>query len=257
MARYWRDYWKRYSPMDFKRIAFFLAIIVLVFVTVIYSTQYKPASQVEAPITSPQPEIQPKIETPVEVTQTIPTALKGNLIIAVKDVKQKLAGLGDATELLITIKSAQVHATKDPIENKSVVASGWITIFEGEKSFDLLQFTNNIALIGEKELEPGNYTQIRLYVSSARIKIYSLDFAIYNKTYPMYIPSNALKVVRPFTVQANKTTVLTLDFDVPRMVSRTSEGYTLGPTIKSITDEIKVIEQSVAIGEKPKNAVDV
>jgi len=257
--RYWNDYWKKYSVRGYKQLAFFLGIIMLVAITIVYSTQYKPTPKVETPSQLPEvkPQIElPKVETPLEVIQPI---AKGNLIVAIKDVKQKLAavGLGDAVELFITINSVQVHTKTDDIENRSVVASGWDIIFEGEKSFDLLQFTDNIALIGEKELDSGNYTQIRLYVSSANIKIDNPFFEVHNKTYPMYIPSNVLKVVRPFSVESNKTTVLTIDFDVPRMVSRTSKGYTLGPVLKAITDEIKVTEQMIDKGKRPGNAVDV
>lgn len=254
MKRHWNDYWNKYSSKDYEKIAFFLGIVVLVAIAIIYSTRYKPVALVETP---PRPEVKPEIEAAVEVPQ--PPAPKGSLIVAVKDVRQKLAtvGLGDATELFIAIKSIQIHAKTEEIENRSVVASGWTTIFEGEKSFDLLQFTNNIALIAEKELEPSNYTQIRLYVSSANIKIDNPLFEVDNKTYPMYIPSNVMKVVRPFAVEANKATVLTIDFDVPRMVSRTSQGYTLGPVFKSITNEIIVTEQMIEKGKRPGNAVEV
>ena len=260
MKKHWNDYWGKYSPIDYIKIAFFLVIILLVSITVIYSARYNQAfTPTQTPIQIPTPtppQTIPKIETAVEVTK--PGISKGNLIVAVKDVKQKLTGtgLGDATELFITIKSVQVHTTTDALENMSVVASGWSTIFEGEKSFDLLHFTDNILLLAEKELEPGSYTQIRLYVSGANIKIDNPLFDIHNKTYPMHIPSNVLKIVRPFSVEPNKTTVLTLDFDVPKMVRFTSQGYTLGPSFKSITDEIKVTEQMIENGKRPENAVE-
>lgn len=252
MKRNWNDYWSRYSPMDFKKIGFFVAVVVLVVLVAVISSNYKPTGQeiVQTPETIP--DSVGEVETPIP-------ADKGNLLVAVKDVKQKLSqtGLGEATELFITISSIQVHSKNDTLENRSVVASGWTTIFEGDKSFDLLQFIDNIALIAEKEVEPGSYTQIRLYVSNAQVKIDNPLFGVVNKTYPMYIPSNALKVVRPFTVEANKTTVLTIDFDVPRMVTRTSQGYTFGPVLKGITDEVTVKEQMIEKGKKPENAVEV
>ncbi len=255
MAKYWNDYWGRYSQKDFRRIGFFLGIIALVAIVVVYSTQYKPAVEREIPAPPRAAPVQPEPTPEVEQPQTP----KGELVVALKDVRQKLStvGLGDATELFITIKSVQVHATNDPIENKSVVASGWTTIFEGEKTIDLLEYTDKIAMIGEKELEPGNYTQIRLYISSANIKIDNPGFEVYNKTYPMHIPSNVLKIVRPFSVEANDATILTIDFDVPRMVSRTNKGYTFGPVLKAVTDEITIKEQMLEKGKRPENAVAV
>ncbi|MBI4009887.1 MAG: DUF4382 domain-containing protein [Candidatus Aenigmarchaeota archaeon] len=252
MKRHWNDYWKSYSEKDYRKLAFFLGIVVLVIVTVVYSSQYKPATQV-----APQTEAEPAHE--IEIETVPPPAPKGSVIIAVKDVKQKLTGvgLGEATELFMTVKSVQVHTTTEALENMSVLASGWITVLEGDKSFDLLQYTDNIALLAEKELDPGNYTQIRLYVSGASVKIDNPLFEISNKTYPLYIPSNVLKIVRPFSVEPDKATVLTIDFDVPKMISRTAQGYTLGPVFRAITNEITVKEQMIDKGKRPENAVDV
>ncbi len=244
----WSNYWKKYSPADYRTIAFFVVIVVAAATFIMYY-QYKPAAETggEGQPLPKETVTEPKVTAEVE---TSPPAVKGNLIVALKDVQQKLMGLGTATELLITVKSVQVHTSDNVTENRSVIASGWMTVFEGEKTFDLLKYTSNIALIAEKKLEVGTYTQIRLYVSDASIKIYNTDVPIYNKTYPMVIPSNAIKVVRPFSVVADKTLVLTLDFDVPQSVTRTGEGYTLKPTIK-------IIEQTLEKDKRPENAVVV
>ncbi len=256
MAKHWNDYWGRYSQRDFSKIGFFLGIVALVVIVAVYSTQYKPAVEREIPA---PPRAAPVVEPELTPEAEQPQTPKGELVVALKDVRQKLAtvGLGDATELFITIKSVQVHDKTDPIENKSIVAPGWTTIFEGEKTIDLLEYTDKIAVIGVKELVPGNYTQIRLHISSANIKIDSPGFQVYNTTYPMHIPSNVLKIVRPFSVKANDATILTIDFDVPRMVSRTNLGYTFGPVLKAVTDEITVKEQILEKGKRPENAVAV
>ena len=249
-----RDYWNSYSPKNYKTVAFFLAIAALVIIVVIYSMQYKPEVSPQQP--SQQQEPIP-INGPFEITE--PSATNGNLLVAVKDVKQKLAtaGLGEATELFIAIKSIQVTAANQTLDNRSVVASDWTTVFEGDKTLDLLQFSDNIAIIAEKEIDVGNYTQVRVYISGANIKIDNPNFEIYNKTYPMYIPTNVLKVAKVFSVEAGRTTVLTLDFDVPKLVSRTSQGYTLGTPFKEIIDEIKVTQQFIELGAKPGNGIEV
>ena len=250
----WNNYWKRYSRIDYKKILFFVIIIALVAAFISYYGEYKPPLQpTNIPGVTPQ---QPQVNPVTEPVQPTP---KGGLIIAVKDATQKLktVGLGEATELFITVKSVQVDTQIDPIDNRSVLVSGWTTLFDGDKGFDLLRFTDNSGLLAEKEVDAGNYSQIRIYISGANIKINNAEFQIFNKTYPMYLPTEVFKMTTPFSVEDGKTTVLTLDFDVPSLVSRTSQGYTLGPPFKELTTEITVTEKMIPRGSLPENVVEI
>lgn len=176
--------------------------------------------------------VEKQTTTQTTTTTQIPTTPKGTLLILVKDVIQKLPGLGKATALNITINSIQVHRLNISSEDKNVTEEGWITVFNGSKTLDLINFTDVSALIGEKELEEGEYAQIRLFISDASIKIYYPEFSVFNKTYPVIVPSRVLRLVSQFDIEKDKTTVLTLDFDVPNSVIRTGEGYHLKPVIK-------------------------
>lgn len=197
----------------------------------------------------------PTTTTTTTFVTTTTTPRTGTLLVAVKDVKQKLRGLGYATSLVITINSIQVHKTGDNTTNENITAKGWITVFNGSKTFDLLEYTDVKAILGERELEPGKYTQIRLYIENATIKIYNYNMLIFNKTYSMDIaasgnlrvPSKVLKLNHPFIVEEDKTTSLTLDFDVPNSVVR-SRKYILKPVIK-------IIEEKLERGQRPENSV--
>jgi len=192
----------------------------------------------------------------VPTTTTVPST--GTLLVAVKDANQKLSGLGQATSLILTIGSIQVHKTGTNETDKNVTAEGWITIFSGSKTFDLLDYTDVRAILGQDELEPGKYTQVRLYISSASINITNADMYIKNKRYQMTVagngnlevPSNVLKLTNPFTIEQGKITALTLDFDVPNSVVRTGTGYFLKPTIK-------ITEETLEKGQTPANSVAV
>jgi len=188
-------------------------------------------------------------------TTTVPST--GTLLISVKDVKQKLAGLGQATSLILTINSIQVHKTGTNSTDENVTAEGWITIFSGSKTFDLLDYTDVKAILGEVELEPGKYTQIRMYIDSATINITNTEMSVKNRKYPMTIagsgnlevPSKVLKLNHPFDIEEGKTLSLTLDFDVPNSVSRGGIGvYFLKPVIN-------ILEEKLEKGEKPANSV--
>ena len=249
----WSNYWRRYSSLELKRLSFFVIIAALIAAFSIYYSQPKPVQE------NTQPTDQSQATPQIETTISKPAIAKGNLIIVAKDVAQKLktVGLGEATELFITIKSVQVNKQIDPLENRAVLAEGWTTLFAGDKGFDLLQYTDNTAFIAEKEVDAANYSQIRLYISGATVKINNPEFQISNKTYTMYFSNNAFKITRPFSVEANKTTVLKLDFDIPELVSRTSQGYTFGPLFKDVTNEITVNESMIPLGSRPADAVDV
>jgi hypothetical protein len=170
----------------------------------------------------------------------------GELIVAVKDDAKKLSRIGTVYNLYLTVNSVEAHFVGED-EN----ATGeWIVLFSGNKTFDLLQFTNVSAIIGDQQLAAGKYTQIRLNLSDSSIKIYNLDLSIFNKTYPLKVSSKELKLVHNFDIEQNKTTVLTLDFDVEQSVKKEGLNYVLRPTVK-------ILEESLPKGQKPTNSTEV
>jgi len=198
-----------------------------------------------------------------------PVTFKGELVIAVKDVQQKLAGGYTVTGLNLTIKSIQIHQTETNDTDENITASSWITVFNGTKRFDLVEYSEDvIALLGEKELEPGKYTQIRLYIAEADIKLYNSDMSIWNKSYEVKIPSKVLKLIHPFTIEENKTLVLTLDFDIVksfcegtlcRRPGSPNEWWVFKPTLKTDVGPLDdgILEETLEKGQRPENSVEI
>ena len=86
---------------------------------------------------------------------------------------------------------------------------------------------------GEEEIEVGHYTQIRMDVESVEATIDSED-----KDVSLFLPSGKLKLVGSFEIEAEKTTILTLDFDADKsLVFTGSDKVIFKPVIKLIITE--------------------
>jgi len=178
------------------------------------------------------------------ISACVASQTTGNLIVGVKDHPKQIGGIGNVSAIDLTVKSIQIHRsgggmTEDNETGNETVdvnetnetdiitrESGWITVFEGSKTFNLLDFTGNaFGILGNTTLDPGRYQQIRLFIETANVTVDSVQ-------YPLRIPSKALKIVRGFEITANETTILVLDFDVEKSVKKDNNGYRLKPTIK-------------------------
>lgn len=111
--------------------------------------------------------------------------------------------------------------------------SGWITVIDESKTFDLIKLINVTDVIGEKNLTAGRYTQIRLTVESADITINNSGEI---ENHKLKIPSNKIKLVKSFMIYKNETTVLTLDFDVYESIHQAGNKFIMKPTIKVIQE---------------------
>ncbi len=130
---------------------------------------------------------------------------------------------------LITISQVQVHKAGSDNESENESTSGWTTIVDEAQTFDLIQLTNGVTeILGSSDLDVGKYTQIRLSVDKALVTIDGVD-------YDLDIPSDKLKLTKGFTIEENKTTTLTLDFDAKESIKANGkDDYKLNPTIKII-----------------------
>ena len=164
-------------------------------------------------------------------------------------IGQKIPKIGLATELNLEISKVEVRDAD----------GNWFTIDERNKSLDLVGFTDKVAMVGKGKLDFGKYDEIRLYVNSASIKVYSLDFNIFNRTYDMYVPNGVINVTlesfrthEPFIVAKDKTLALTLDVDIPQSVVK--EAATIeNPTGYIFDPIINVSEEYVNLGSLPAN----
>ncbi len=137
------------------------------------------------------------------------------------------------TKANVTFSKVQVHLGvfgNNESENETNGTAGWYTVINTVQTFDLIALQNVTAIWGNATLTAGWYTQIRLYVDKAVITI---DGVEHNCT----IPSNVIKLIKPFNLSANATTTLILDFDVQKSIHETGAGeYIFKPTIK-VTQE--------------------
>ncbi len=149
--------------------------------------------------------------------------------------------------IYITIDEIQVHLGGN--ENS---ANNWISVDmpESPMTLDLLQLVNGVREnLGQASLATGSYTQMRLIIGSTpdnsiNILSQSHPYANYvidqinpGTTYELKIPSgfnSGVKIVNGFTISAEQTTELVLDFDACRSVveAGNSGNWHLKPTIK-------------------------
>ena len=123
------------------------------------------------------------------------------------------------SSIMVTTDNIQIH--------KADTAEGaWITVVEGEKTFDLVAIQGAEVFLGQKEVDAGHYTQIRLDVTKV---IVTLE----GKEITAKLPSEKLKVVRSWEVKPGEVTILTLDFDADKFVVITGkDNVQVKPVIK-------------------------
>ncbi len=128
---------------------------------------------------------------------------------------------------LITISNVGVHLAGPDEEENTTTMAGWFTVVSEAKTFDLVAIKDIKEFLGSAELTAGKYTQIRLNMDKALVTIDGIE-------YDLAIPSKTAKLIKPFDIEVNKTTTLTLDFDAEKsVVERGKTGkYNLKPTIK-------------------------
>jgi hypothetical protein len=109
----------------------------------------------------------------------------------------------------------------------------WIVIKGEPQTFDLLTLSNGAtSLLGEKQLEPGQYSQIRLKLTGAEVVIKGVS-------YTLDVPSGStsgLKLGTGFTIEPGITTEFVVDFDVARSIHTTGkkQEYKLNPRLRLI-----------------------
>ena len=124
-------------------------------------------------------------------------------------------------------------ATIGEVDENDDSEAGWYTIVEESQEFDLIALQDVTDVLGEETLTVGKYTQIRLTVEQANITI--INETDEPEEFDMMIPSNNVKLIKPFWIYEDETTELTLDFDVYESVHQTgSNKFIMKPTIKII-----------------------
>lgn len=94
-------------------------------------------------------------------------------------------------------------------------------------------YASPLSLLGITELAAGKYTQIRLYISAAKATLEdgtTYDVHVLNK-------DKVIKIVRSFTIEAGKSTKLSLDVNKSHSVVKAGDVYILKPVVAKMDVE--------------------
>ena len=123
---------------------------------------------------------------------------KGTLIIKVCDKPVNL------TQLNLTIDSISAH--RKGYGNETWVNLAFVNNVS-EVTFNLLLLQNITMDLSITEIQPGNYTQIRMHIKSANATY--ADGSIHD----LKVPSEHLKIIIQFTIEIGQTTTLLIDIE--------------------------------------------
>jgi len=164
----------------------------------------------------------------------------------------------EVTGIMVTVAEVQVHKAVAEQEQEQAGSdnqtqeqeqqqtqqgeSEWITIDISDNltAFDLLQIKGIEQFLGASEVAAGKYTQVRLVVDTIQVALGGGELQ------DATVPSNELKIVRPFDVVAGETTALILDFEADKMVTVTGSGKII----------VKPVIKLTVRQEKPKGQKD-
>jgi len=160
----------------------------------------------------------------------------GTVRVALTDAPRCKVGNADLAQVNVTVEQVRIHASTD--DNPS--SGGWHNIdVRPARKINLLDLTNGrLEELGAVPLPAGTYSQVRLVLSANRGAGAPANSVVLDGTtveLPLQTPSAAqsgLKIVRPFTVAANSTVDLVIDFDACRsIVLRGNGNYLLKPVL--------------------------
>ena len=127
--------------------------------------------------------------------------------------------IDNAEEILVTISEISVQKAEE----------GFLTVWTGEKTYDLLKLRNKEEKIIDITLEEGTYTQIRLVVTEGQIVIAS-------ESHEMTVPSSEVKIPFVFNIMEDGSTEIVLDFEAEHSIhvvnAGQSEQYILRPVVR-------------------------
>jgi hypothetical protein len=99
--------------------------------------------------------------------------------------------------------------------------TGWTTVFESStgETVNLLNYTStDQAFLGQAEVDPGRYTQIRVTVSQA----WGQDLA--GERVDFMVPSGELKTAKSFVIEDNETVALVIEIDLDQSIHEAGDS---------------------------------
>jgi hypothetical protein len=118
-------------------------------------------------------------------------------------------------QVLITITAIKVQKDDESI----------VTVWEGERTFDLLLLQDIEERILDVELEQGTYTHVIIAISGAAVVVNGITYEI------TISPSLEVRIPVAFTVLNNNITEVVLDFQADQSIEGYGDQYLLFPVI--------------------------
>lgn len=120
----------------------------------------------------------------------------GTLIVEVTD-----APVSSLKHLNISIDSVEVQKESE----------GWIKLEIRNASFDLLKLQNVTSTLAIGELEPGNYSKIRMHIVEANATLNDGTVILLN------VPPGHIDLQVQFEIEAGRKTTILIDIDVDKI----------------------------------------
>lgn len=136
---------------------------------------------------------------------------------------------GNYDAVYVDIREVRIHHSSDAENGES----GWITINTEPVVADLLELTNGkYEVLGEVDLEPGRYNQLRLVLGDQN------EVVIDGVSHPLDTPSaqqSGLKLNIQADIEGGDMYTLLLDFDASRSIVKAGQSgkYLLKPVIST------------------------
>lgn len=195
----------------------------------------------------------------------------GLLLLAVKD-RPVSSEFGNITGIRLTVSKITAHFSSAKVkadeknededaevaeDNETEQEPGWKTVFEGSKTFNLLNYVDNVlGVLGEANLSAGKYTEMRLYLTRSVIEFNGAPDGSGATVYRLTIPGNALKLKKGLIIRDNTTTLLTMDFNVNSSISVSEdEEFVLTPVIKILKEDHKGKDKSQVMKDKEQEGI--
>ncbi len=144
------------------------------------------------------------------------------------------------------------ETAEDDESSESRADSSWIVIVNQTHTVNLKNFTGDArAFLGNASVPAGTYTQIRIHVDEAWGIL-----ADNGSRVEVMVPSDALKIVRPWTVAADEATELTVDFILEDSLIKAGQSgkWIFKPVMKLAVDHVGGDDGAADAGSDRGNA---
>nr|QNO47066.1 hypothetical protein NBCJMJBN_00027 [Methanosarcinales archaeon ANME-2c ERB4] len=130
-----------------------------------------------------------------------PEEMTGTFILQVTD---QPSAIGDFDSLNVTVSEVGLHKAG----NGTNETGEWMILEPSNNTFDLTKLQDgNVTTIINESIGAGKYTQVRLIVESTK-------GLVNGTTINVVVPSETLKIVKPFTITENQTATFIFDINV-------------------------------------------